>query len=537
MKLIKLTKLMNKIKDKLLLASVFVTGAAVLIIEIIAIRILSPYFGNTIYTTSSVIGTILAALSLGYYLGGMLSDKYPYHRFFYGIILISGFLIIFMGTLDNAVLSLFELLFPITIGPLISSIVIFFIPAFLLGMLSPFAIKLHKKDQFKQLDQDKIGSQSGEVFFWSTIGSIAGSLLAGFVFIPYFGINSIIIGTGIILSLWGIFGFLFLGPIDSDLKSTESFKWNQDKKTLALMILLFLSELLLLFFYFPRKQPNIVYEKDGVYEKIKIFDDQWNNQPARFLLLDKSWSSATYLNSDELAFEYSKYYRLYKLFNSKAKNAFFIGGGAYSIPKAFLADSPEMQVDVAEIEPSLFFLAKEYFDFPNTDRLINYTEDGRRFLNKNQKKYDIIAADVYYSFFSMPIHLTTKEFFSLAKNRLSDKGVFIGNFAGDLNKEAPSFILSEIKTFRSVFTNSYFFSVESVNTSNSQNVIFLGINSQEQIDFRADEILESSDPIIKNLHKKNIDLNQFDFSKYQEITDDFSPVEYYVSQLINHWYR
>jgi predicted membrane-bound spermidine synthase len=89
----------NTIKSTLLLASVFVTGFAVLIVEIIAIRILSPYYGNTIYTTSSVIGIILAALSLGYYLGGVLSDKYPKFSLFYSIIFVSGFLVIIINIL------------------------------------------------------------------------------------------------------------------------------------------------------------------------------------------------------------------------------------------------------------------------------------------------------------------------------------------------------------------------------------------------------------------------------------------------------
>src|SRR3989344_4149020 len=163
-------------KDSLLLASVFITGAAVLVVEIIATRILSPYYGNTIYTTSSVIGTVLAALSLGYYLGGMLSDKYPEERLFYGIILISGFLIIFINVLDSTFLQFLSNFFSISYGPVISSVFLFFIPSFTLGMLSPFAIKLYQKSS-----ANEIGGHSGKVLFWSTLGSIIGSFFTGFV--------------------------------------------------------------------------------------------------------------------------------------------------------------------------------------------------------------------------------------------------------------------------------------------------------------------------------------------------------------------
>jgi len=529
----------KRTKDILLLASVFVTGAAVLIVEIIAIRILAPYYGNTIYTASSVISTILAALSLGYYLGGIVSDKYPEHGVFYGIIFVSGFLIIFIQFLNNAILPLFGLLFSISIGPLISSIFIFFIPAFSLGMLSPFAVKLHhvkyakavalpKAEQFNMVnkkEQDKVGSQSGEVFFWSTMGSIVGSLLSGFILIPNFGINSIIIGTGIIISIWGICGFLFF---------RSSSKSNN---IIIFMILFFVSEIFFLWFYTPQKQNNVLYEKDGIYEKIKISDSQWNNQPARFLFLDKSQASAMYLDSDKMVFDYTKYYQLYKLFNLKYTSALVIGGGAYSIPKAFLNDSPEMQVDVSEIEPELFGLAQKYFNLQNNARLTNYTEDGRRLLSEKRKKYDIIVSDVYYSFFSIPIHFTTKEFFDLAKNRLNLDGVFIGNFTGDLNPQSPSLILSEIKTFKEVFPNSYFFAVDSALSKYPQNIIFLGINGQKKIDFESNEILKSSNPIIKNLPQKNIDISQFEFSRYLKITDNFSPIEYLIGKIINNWYR
>lgn len=505
----------NGVKDKLLLVSVFITGLAVLVIEIVAIRILSPYYGNTIYATSSVIGTVLAALSLGYYVGGILSDKYPSHRFFYGIIFISGLLTISIQILDNNLLPHLSIL-SITIGPFISSLFIFFIPAFFLGILSPFAVKLHKKEY------NKVGQQSGEVFFWSTLGSIAGSILSGFFFIPYFGINTIIVGTGIFLSMWGFCGFLFFKPIH--------------KRVAIGMIFLFLFTVFLAWYYIPQKSPEILYQKDGVYEKIKISDGQWNNHPARFLFQDRSYSAAMYLDSEELAYDYTKYYELYKLINLQAKSAFVIGGGAYSIPKALLRDSSDMQVDVAEIEPELFNLAKKYFDLTDTSRLHNHTEDGRHFLSKNSAKYDIIISDVYYSFFSIPAHFTTKEFFDLTKNRLSNNGVFIGNFAGNLDQKSPSFILSEIKTFKNVFPNSYFFAVQSPNITIPQNIIFLGINNKEQLNFTSDTILKNNNPVMRNLLQKYINVDNLTLSQYSEITDNFSPIEYLVSKAVNKWY-
>ena len=515
-----LVRMLKELNNKFLLASVFVTGTAVLIIEIIAIRILSSHYGNTIYTTSSVIGIVLAALSLGYYFGGVISDKYPDRRIFYSIIFVSGFLVIFMHILAKTLLPLLSILFSIVQGPLIFSILLFFMPAFFLGTLSPFAIKLYHLDR---AETDTVGKHSGQVFFWSTVGSIIGSLLSGFWLIPHFGINAIVMGTGISLGLWGLFGFLIFKLIS--------------KKIIIAIILIFVSQILLLILYLPKKQSNVLYEKDGFYERIKISDGLWQGNPTRFLFQDISYSAAMYLNSSELVYQYTKYYELYKLLVPQAKNAFIIGGGAYSIPKALLKDLPDIKIDVTEIEPELFKLAKKYFNLQDTTRLANYTEDGRRFLNKSPKKYDIIISDVYYSFFQIPIHFTTKEFFSLAKNRLLDNGVFIGNFVGNIDAESPSFTLSEIRTFKDIFPNSYFFAVDSPESKKAQNIIFLGINGNKKIDFNNSKILKNPDSIINDLAHKNIDLSKFNFSYYKELTDDFSPIEYLVSRDINQQYN
>lgn len=510
----------HKSQDFLILISVFITGASFLVIEIVAMRILAPYYGNTIYTTSSVIGTVLAALSFGYYSGGKLSDKYPKYKLFYGIIFISGLLAVLIQFLSVTLLPILSVLFSISVGPFISSIFLFSIPSFSLGMLSPFAIKLYKKSNI-EAGKD-IGEHSGTVLFWGTLGSIVGSFLSGFILIPHFGINSIIIGTGIILSTWSIIWFLLF------------YKKNQKIIWLMIVGLLILASI---WFSMPKNSKEFIFQKDGVYEKIRIQDRVWNGHPTRFLYQDRSWSSAMYLDSDELVFDYTKYYELYRLFNQNPKDIFVIGGGAYSIPKAILKNSPNANIDVSEIEPEYFNLSKKYFNLEDTDKLNNLVEDGRRILTKNQKKYDAIISDVYYSIFSMPIHFTTKEFFTLSKSRLSDNGVFIGNFIGNLEPKNPSFILSEIKTFKGVFENSYFFAVKSPLLASGQNIIFLGVNGDKKIDFKSDEVIDSQSPIIRDLAKKSINIDNFNLSSYDEITDNFAPVEYLVGKDISKFYQ
>ncbi len=508
--------LMEFLKKYFLLFVVFITGAAVLIIEIVAVRILSPYYGNTIFTVSSVISVILAALSFGYYIGGKLADKYPFKQWFFSIILSSGLILLILHILGNLLLPDLSLSFSLSFGPLISSIFLFLIPAILLGMLSPYVIKL----QSIQTPKQGIGSISGKIFFWSTLGSIVGSLLAGFVLIPIFGVNQIIIATSLSLFILGLLPLIFI-------------KFN--KKYLIFFIFLFL---LILGFYLLKtnqENKNIIYKKDGIYEKIIISNGFFNNRPIRLFKQDHSISGAMFLDSDDpldLVFDYTKYYSLYKLFTPEIENALIIGGGAYSIPKALLKELPNIKIDVSEIEPSLFELSKKYFQVPDVPNLKSYTADGRRLLSDSKKKYDLIFSDVYYSYFSVPAHFTTQEFFKTSKEKLTKNGVFIASMIGDLSRQKPSLIMSEIKTFKTVFPNSYFFAVNSPKINSSQNIVFVGYNGDKTINFNDPQILNNSNKIIRSLESKKINLARFELSEYPILTDNFSPVEYLTGQVL-----
>jgi len=492
---------------------VFLTGGSVLVLEVAATRILSPYFGNTIYTVSSIIGVILMALSLGYYFGGRLADQRASLGWFYGIILVSGLTVIILEAMIILVLPFLGHWLSLIYGPLIASFILFFIPALLLGMLSPYAIKL----QHQAFPVLGIGRVSGTIFFWSTLGSIAGSLLTGFVFIPNFGVDKIIIGVGLLLVTIGLLPLLKNG-----IKIKYFF--------LIFLIGIFLAiEFVVLQF----NAGGSVYARDGVYEKLLIFDGQYNGRPARFFQQDRSHAAARYLDGEELVYDYTKYYVWYKVLKPLAKTALVIGGGAYSIPKALLEDPALETVEVAEIEPSLFELGKKYFRVPSDDRLKNRVVDGRRLLFDSPNKFDLIFSDVYYSLYSVPVHFTTEEFFTLAKSKLNLSGIFMANLIGKLDSRPPSLIFSEMKTFRAVFPNSYFFAVRTPESKQAQNIIFLGYNRDQAIDFSAAAVVNHPDPIIRQAVSKLIDLTKIDFSLYAKLTDNYAPVEYLTAKVLN----
>lgn len=490
--------------------AVFVTGGVVLVVEVVATRILAPYFGNTIFTFSSVLSVILAALSIGYAIGGRLSDRYPNERLFAFIIAASGLSIYLVYLCVVLILPLAAHSLDIVSGPLIVSSGLFFLPACLLGLLSPFAINL----QSRLTPEAGIGTISGRIFFWSTAGSIIGSLGTGFFLIPHFGVNAILIGVVVLLLGLGA-ALLLMAQVRGSVVG-------------GLLCIGILGAI-----FAPAMGPDLsLYGQETRYQKVNVVDGQYDNRPARFFLQDHTPSGAIYLESDEPVFESVKYAALYRVLYPDIHRALIIGGGAYNIPKKLLQDVPNIQVDVAEIDPALQPIAERYFGLKSDNRLIHHVVDGRQFLHGTEVRYDLIYSDVYYSF-SIPMHLATAEFFEAARAKLNDKGFFLGNFIGRLvADDGQSFLLSEMRTFQEIFPNSYFFLTEPDHPTEGQNVIFLGFKHSTPIDFNGSLFTSQTDPFLRSLKGKLIDTAPLDLTRYPKLTDNYAPVEYLIGRLV-----
>jgi spermidine synthase len=507
----------NFLKNNLLAICVFLTGAAVLVIEVVAIRILSPFYGNTIYTVSSVISVILIALSLGYYAGGRYSDMFPSKKRFFTIILLSGLILMALYVSGSLFLASLSKNLSLQFGPLVSSLILFLLPSLLLGALSPFAIKL----QSIETPEQGMGGISGKIFFWSTLGSITGSLLTGFVLIPKFDLDQIYLSTGLLLFFLGFIPLVMAGA---------------NKKKLSLFIIVAIVLFFGSIFVFDYYRESAIYAKNGVYEKIKIYDEYRQGRSIRYFEQDKSSSGAMFLDSDDpkdLVYEYTKYYSIYRIFTPHPKNILVIGGGAYSIPKALMADVPDAEIDVCEIEPELYSLAKKYFKLRDSPNLHPLTEDGRRWLSRTEKMYDYIFSDVYFSMYSIPSHFTTQEFFATAKEKMNEGGIFVANLIGDLSRRQPSLIFSEMKTFQSVFPNSYFFAVRSAKDIGPQNIIFVGYKSDKRPGLGPEMAKKVHDPFLSLISGNIIDPARYELSPYNLLTDKYSPVEYLTSDILN----
>lgn len=488
---------------KILLATVFTTGASVLIIEVAAVRFLSPYFGSSLYVLSSVLTTILLALAIGYYFGGKLSDRFPYHSPLYEIIGLSAFATLFLTCAAIILLENYGNFLPILIGPLFFSLLLFFTPAFLLGIDSPYVIKLLSMN----VDDSARGEIVGSTFFWSTAGSITGSITSGFILIPILGLINTMVLVGLTLLTLSFLG-LFL--IKKKLAQLKNYDKRNDKRFLLPASLIIIGSLISLsFIYTKTNDSNIVFQTDGYYSKITIIDTQHKKEPVRFLKRDTNFSSALFLEKNDFFFEYAQFVNTYPDLLSEAKNVLILGGGAYTIPRHLHLNNPSLLIDVVELEPKLYDISKKYFDLPETDKIKNYTQDARVFVSRNEKKYDLIFTDTFNSGHYIPNHLITTEFISLLKERLSPEGILMINFVSTRIPFKHSLIGSFSKTLLKTFPNTklYIMNLET-NPDDLQNFIFISRNGTEAI---------KPNPnfnIISNITEKSIKISELEIDPY-----------------------
>jgi predicted membrane-bound spermidine synthase len=442
----------------LLYATVFLTGAAVLIFEVAAVRLLAPYFGSSLSVLSSVLSVILLALSLGYYIGGRLADRYPATTLLFGIIGTAGLMMILLLFVLMAILPATATIFGLGTGPLIASLFGFFIPALLLGIDSPFVSKLLTKD-----NAGSEGATVGTVFFLSTIGSITGSLLAGFVLIPYLGIITTISSISILLIFWT---FIL------------SLTGGRTQKLLCLylgicLVVSIIAMQLLTHSLTTEKDITILHEVDGLYSHLIVYEKQLNGTTYRFLKNDTNHSSAINPATEDIVFSYAQYATLYRKMVPDPARYLVLGGGAFTVPRHIHADNPSATIDAVEIEPYLKEIATTYFGLPESDRLHTYTMDARLFLQSTTTTYDVIFSDIMNSGHFIPPHVLTKEFFTILRSRLADSGVVMLNYIGSLDTYGTTLTGSLIRTIATVFPNYKVIAIGDPASKNVQNLLII----------------------------------------------------------------
>jgi spermidine synthase len=476
-----------------------------MILELVGSRILAPTLGTSIFVWTSLIGVILGAMSLGYYFGGRLADKNPSLEMFSLIILAAGVFVFFVIILKDAVLG-FSLFWGIRYGSVFASIFLFSVPAVFLGAVSPYAVRLAMKNV------ESSGNTVGNLYAVSTFGSIAGTFIAGFYLIPAFGSTNILYALAITLFLISLLSH------------------RSKDRVLKVSLSLFLLFGITLVSSAVNKNSFIV-DKDSAYNHIRVYDSKMDGREVRIMSVENFFDSGMFLDSDELVFEYSKYFRLDEVFKKEVKKAVIFGGAAYSIPKDFLIRNKTGKIDVVEIDPKTTEIAKKFFRLRDDERMTIYHQDARTFLNfSGNNKYDVVYNDAFSSACTVPFHLTTKEAVGKIYSVLNKDGIYIMNLISAVEGEKSEFFRSEYKTLRRKFRSVLVFPTLADDGrlgEKVQNIVILA----SKRDINIDKVLEDNQEskfkeMLNHYWKKEIKTDDLEI-----LTDDFAPVNYYASKV------
>lgn len=501
----------------------FLTGASVMIVELAASRVLSPHFGNTLYTWTALIGVIMIALAAGYYAGGRLADRRPQPMLLLHLISAAAACVLIVPALALKVTASLapegeqvDLLW----GPLTAAMLLFALPGCLLGTVTPFAIKLLSL----RSENERVGTSAGTVSGLSTVGSVLGTFGAGFVLIPSMSIRTIFIVVGLTLAVAAALGYA--GLLGTKMRSLPA-------AALVLVGGFFLS-IVAESSEAPRP-PGTVEQIDTYYHQIRVTRREgYNGKRITTIYMDQAAEGAQYEGSGDLVFTYTRFYRLEKLFVPEMERAAFLGGGAYSMPEALVDDHPGAVADVVEIDPAVEQLGRRYFRLDEYDgRVAPVVGDARSFLWSTEERYDMIFGDAYRGQQNVPSHMVTKEFFELVRRRLADDGVYMMNLIGALRGSQSRFFASVHQTLLEVFPEVYVFATAPAFPELAQNLILVA--PVRQLELSEEELVRRSgeDEALASMAGTLVPEDLIDTSDGTVLTDDFNPVEYIVARQLD----
>ena len=434
------------------LSIIFFTGAVVLSLELLASRILTPFFGVSLYIWTSILSVTLVFLAIGYQFGGWITSKIDskyYEELFIFIPFVSSVFIL-LSTITYPILLPKLINLDLLVGSFIGSFILLSIPLVLMSALNPILISIIKNKNDQSSD-----SKSGFVLFISTIGSVFGVIFTALVLIPNFTNFSAFILNALFLIVYSLFVYFFIGY--------DFFK-KLKKLFLFLNVILFLC--LLAIYYFKEnylnhftstkdKQGNtyiIKHENLSYYGNLKVVGVKlYNKKNISFYKLFQNGTTQNTIdiNGNSLS-TYTHILNALSHYSEKG-DTLILGFGGGIVPKEL--SKRNFNIDVVEINPATLNIAERFFKYKKNNTNF-FFEDARIFVKKCKKKYDLIIVDLFFEDGS-PEHLTTVEFYKDLKNCLKDEGILISNSIADFSDNLT--LNTILSTFNAVFKNIYYF--------------------------------------------------------------------------------
>ena len=402
-------------------AFVFVASFCLMVIEIVAGRIMAPYLGTSIYSWTSIIGVILTGITVGNWCGGVIADRGARWKTVGSMFFVAAFAtVISYYTFQPVYFAISRLEMPLPLATFVFSLIAFFPVGFLLSTITPVIITL-RLDSLK-----KTGTTVGGIYAVSAFASIVGTFLTGYVLIGFLTVRIIVLMVAAVLMLAGI-----LALADKDLV--------RGGPMVVFLALLWMGLL---------AKPFCKMETAYYCVRIHAIG---TGQEGSAMLLDHLVHSFVTPDARFLAYDYEAIYAVATEYVSLKKDAapldaLFIGGGGYVMPRYVQANYKADDLTVVEIDPGVTYAAQAYLGFDPKGGIHNVNNDGRVFLNglASDKKYDIIFGDAFNDY-SIPYHLTTKEFVQRLRSHLAPNGVYALNVIdSDVNGQVLASFMSTL---------------------------------------------------------------------------------------------
>jgi spermidine synthase len=375
-------------------------------IELLSGRILAPYFGSSIYVWGGVITVFMVALSVGYLIGGRLSIKEPSLKNLSLFLLSAATATIPIVIMNEFALDhIFSLIQDPRYGSVVSTTLLFFLPTTILGMVSPYSVRL-LVNEYKYS-----GHYTGLLFFVSTFGSAAGTIITSFYLVLYLEINSIIwiiIGISIAISIMAMaYEAMFVNKAAASM--------------LCMSVALGVSGF--------ADAETIIHKERSLYRDITVYEDE-GTRCMRFTRRTSARQTCVSLkHPDLLVFNYTKMMLGALYLSPNPRKILIIGVGGGTLPTTLSSMFPTAEIHAVEIDPAVINVARKYFDFKPGKNITVFEEDGRVFVRRAIKKgykYDLVLLDAFDHEY-IPEHLLTREFLEDVKKTILPGGVLAAN--------------------------------------------------------------------------------------------------------------
>lgn len=402
----------------------FVGSGCLLVLELVAGRILAPTIGVSLYTWTSIIGVVLAGISLGNWLGGKIADRAPGRATLSALYLLSALTssLILAFSRDLGKIAAPHT-WPAVTQVLWLTILLFFIPSTLLGTMTPMLIKLSLRSL------SATGRVVGRVQAAATLGSIVGTFITGFFLISWFGTRAIVAGVcGALLVL-----AIGANPV-----------WTRRSRVNVAAVIVFVAAMALI-----TQNPCL---RESNYYCIRI--EMARNGEVLILNLDRlDHGRVDLADPTNLLYPYETLYEQVltaKYPEGANVDSFLIGGGTYTMPR-WLEKRFDGRVLVAEIDPVVTEVAHDYLRLSRETTIETVNDDARIVARDmaEDERFDVILGDAFNDA-AIPYHLTTLEFNELVKSRMRPGGIYMINVVDGVDY---GFMRSFVLTLREHFAH------------------------------------------------------------------------------------